>query len=411
MVRLCRCGTLVRHGLPSAFVVLDSLPLTPSGKVNRRGLPAPDDSRPELDTGFVAPRTPIEQQLSAIWSEVLGIDEIGIHDNFFALGGHSLLATRVNARISSALQVNLPLRTLFESPTIAELVLRFEAHQQRPRPEPTTDTFLSIVRPSTGCGTVICVGGHVTELAKSLSQSIGIIYLGSGSMEPVRFHQFGIEGVVERYVTELLKARLQGPLVIVGYSYSGLVAYALATRLRQLLQDQVVAVLLEPALPKIPRNPVRDLVLRIGGYVRKLCHHGPSVFYASVRFRLKKYVQKRQLAAVPEAHQDLWQVIAPQLYRNVAAFSPSPKLVDGVHLVAGAPWLSGQFGRFQTQLSESPCILNLGKVTHDEAVNKQECIASWTRLIREILGDRERPGVSMPDVTPGMHHVGEIRAL
>ena len=397
--------------LPAAFVRLDSLPLTPSGKVNRRGLPAPDDSRPELDTGFVAPRTPIEQQLSAIWSEVLGIDEIGIHDNFFALGGHSLLATRVNARISSALQVNLPLRTLFEAPTIAELVLRFEAHQQRPRPEPTTDTFLSIVRPSTGCGTVICVGGHVTELAKSLSQSIGIIYLGSGSMEPVRFHQFGIEGVVERYVTELLQARLQGPLVIVGYSYSGLVAYALATRLRQLLQDQVVAVLLEPALPKIPRNPVRDLVLRIGGYVRKLCHHGPSVFYASVRFRLKKYVQKRQLAAVPEAHQDLWQVIAPQLYRNVAAFSPSPTLVDGVHLVAGAPWLSGQFGRFQTQLSESPCILNLGEVTHDEAVNKQECIASWTRLIREILGDRERPGVSMPDVTPGMHHVGEIRAL
>ena len=103
-----------------------TIPLTPSGKVNRRGLPAPDDSRPELETHYVAPRTPIEQQLSAIWSEVLGIDAIGIHDNFFALGGHSLLATRVNARISSAFQVDLPLRKLFEAPTIAEFASEIE---------------------------------------------------------------------------------------------------------------------------------------------------------------------------------------------------------------------------------------------------------------------------------------------
>ncbi len=112
--------------VPSAFVSLDTLPLTSSGKVNRRGLPAPDDSRPDLETHYVAPRNPIEQKLASIWAEVLGIEAIGIHDNFFSLGGHSLLVTRVNARISSELQVDLPLRKLFKAPTIAELACEIE---------------------------------------------------------------------------------------------------------------------------------------------------------------------------------------------------------------------------------------------------------------------------------------------
>jgi len=112
--------------VPSAFVSLDTLPLTSSGKVNRRGLPAPDDSRPDLETHYVAPRNPIEQQLASIWADLLGIEAIGIHDNFFSLGGNSLLVTRVNARISSELQVDLPLRKLFEAPTIAELASEIE---------------------------------------------------------------------------------------------------------------------------------------------------------------------------------------------------------------------------------------------------------------------------------------------
>ncbi|MFN7731086.1 MAG: amino acid adenylation domain-containing protein, partial [Pirellula sp.] len=107
--------------LPSAFVELQSLPLTASGKLDRRALPAPDDSRPDLETGYAPPRNLIEQQLASIWCEVLGIQKVGIYDNFFALGGHSLLAVRLNSRIALALRVKMPLRNVFESPTIAEL--------------------------------------------------------------------------------------------------------------------------------------------------------------------------------------------------------------------------------------------------------------------------------------------------
>ena len=80
--------------VPAVFVRLEALPLTPSDKIDRRALPLPDDLRPQLETGYVAPRNPIEEQLASIWCKVLGVERVGIHDNFFDLGGHSLLAVR-----------------------------------------------------------------------------------------------------------------------------------------------------------------------------------------------------------------------------------------------------------------------------------------------------------------------------
>ncbi len=112
---------LPEYMVPSAFVVLDALPLTPNGKVDRRALPAPDQDRSDLATGYVPPRDAVEEQLAAIWFEVLGLERVGIHDNFFELGGHSLLATQVIARANSVLDVDLALRRLFETPTIAGL--------------------------------------------------------------------------------------------------------------------------------------------------------------------------------------------------------------------------------------------------------------------------------------------------
>jgi amino acid adenylation domain-containing protein len=119
-------GKLPDYMVPSAFMFLESLPLTPSGKVDRKALPTPDQSRPELEETYTAPHSPTEEILVKIWAEVLKIEKVGIHDNFFDLGGHSLLATQVIARIREALQAELPLRVLFESPTIAALALRIE---------------------------------------------------------------------------------------------------------------------------------------------------------------------------------------------------------------------------------------------------------------------------------------------
>ncbi|MFZ0922507.1 MAG: amino acid adenylation domain-containing protein, partial [Candidatus Acidiferrales bacterium] len=121
---------LPEHMVPAVFVLLDALPLLSNGKIDRRALPAPDRARPELDKAFVAPRTPTEELLAEIWAQLLDLERIGVHDNFFDLGGHSLLATQAVSRMREAFQVEIPLRRLFEVPTVAGLAESIEAARQ-----------------------------------------------------------------------------------------------------------------------------------------------------------------------------------------------------------------------------------------------------------------------------------------
>ncbi|HEY0607122.1 MAG TPA: non-ribosomal peptide synthetase, partial [Herpetosiphonaceae bacterium] len=111
-------GKLPDYMIPTAFLTLERLPLTVSGKVDRRALPVPDRQR-QLEDAFVAPRTATEQQVAALWLDVLKLDQVGLHDNFFELGGHSLLATQLIAQLRSTFQVDLPIRHLFAAPTVA----------------------------------------------------------------------------------------------------------------------------------------------------------------------------------------------------------------------------------------------------------------------------------------------------
>ena len=123
---------LPAYMVPSDFVFLDSLPLTPNGKLDRLALPAPDRSRAELEVAFAAPRSDIEKLLAEIWAEVLAIHRVGIHDNFFDLGGHSLAASRVISRVIQSFRLDLPVKELFDAPTIArmaEIVKQNQAHR------------------------------------------------------------------------------------------------------------------------------------------------------------------------------------------------------------------------------------------------------------------------------------------
>jgi acyl carrier protein len=121
-LRSALAARLPDYMLPAAFVAIANVPLTPNGKVDRKALPAPDaGAAPGAD--YVAPRDGVEERIAGIWQTLLSVPRVGIHDNFFALGGHSLLATRVTAALSAELGVEVPLRLLFEKPTVAELAL------------------------------------------------------------------------------------------------------------------------------------------------------------------------------------------------------------------------------------------------------------------------------------------------
>lgn len=121
--------TLPAHMIPSAFVNLNTFPLTTNGKINRRALPKPSLSDMQATVTYIAPKTPLEQQLADIWKKMLKLEQVGIHDNFFELGGHSLLAMQIISRIHEVIQVELPLPQMFEAPTIEQMALSITQQQ------------------------------------------------------------------------------------------------------------------------------------------------------------------------------------------------------------------------------------------------------------------------------------------
>ena len=138
---------LPEYMVPSAFVVLEALPLMPSGKVDRRALPAPGPERPALGGAYVMPRTLVEEVLADIWGEVLGVEEVGIHDNFFELGGHSLLVTQVVSHIRQSLGVELPMQTLFRAPTVGSLAAgMLEDPSERLKIEKTAELLIRVAQ-------------------------------------------------------------------------------------------------------------------------------------------------------------------------------------------------------------------------------------------------------------------------
>jgi amino acid adenylation domain-containing protein len=122
--------TLPEYMIPAAFVVLESLPLTAGGKVDRRALPAPDNVRPEIDASYAAPRNPVQEVLAGIWSELLGVERVGVDDDFFQLGGHSLLVAKLAARVRQVFTVELSMVEVFKTPTVAGLAEAVERAQR-----------------------------------------------------------------------------------------------------------------------------------------------------------------------------------------------------------------------------------------------------------------------------------------
>ena len=152
--------------LPSAYVCLDALPLMPNGKIERRALLALDQARPTLAEASVSPRTPLEEVVAGIWISVLKVEHVGMYDNFFDVGGHSLLAMQVIARLRDALHVEVPVRALFDTPTVAELTQHIEALRQA---EPAAPPLPIGPRPQQGMAPLSVVQAQVWVFDQILS--------------------------------------------------------------------------------------------------------------------------------------------------------------------------------------------------------------------------------------------------
>jgi acyl carrier protein len=167
--------------IPSAFLMLKSLPVTANGKVDRKALPAPTEFQHHVDESFQAPSTLVEKELARIWCEVLNLKQAGVHDNFFDSGGHSLLAIQFLFRIKDAFQVSLPVRALFEAPTISQMAERITEESQAPTTTVVTlwashaDTTCRLKRPLTLCqeelreGVLLCPARPTPSLNQPLT--------------------------------------------------------------------------------------------------------------------------------------------------------------------------------------------------------------------------------------------------
>jgi acyl carrier protein len=133
--------------VPSSFVMLDAMPLTPNGKVNRGALLAMERTRPELQMAFVAPRNAVETVLSGIWAEMLGLEQVGVQDDFFELGGHSMLASQLVSRLRETFEIEFPLRTFFRAPSVAGMAAAIlDNPQQQMRVEKMAELLISIAQ-------------------------------------------------------------------------------------------------------------------------------------------------------------------------------------------------------------------------------------------------------------------------
>jgi thioesterase domain-containing protein len=223
---------LPSYMIPAVFVTMDALPRNSNGKVNRHALAEPDTYRPDLEDSFIPPADSLEDKLAAIWRDVLGLDSVGVEDNFFDLGGHSLHAARVISALNRLSRQKLQLRALHESPTIRKLANRLR--QMEPLATPSS---LAALQPGGSRPPLFLVhgaGGGMLWGYSNLARHLG-------SDQPVYcFHSRGLDGLQEhssidemarQYVSDLRAFSPTGPYRLGGYCFGGEVAFEMAQQL------------------------------------------------------------------------------------------------------------------------------------------------------------------------------------
>nr|WP_234371060.1 amino acid adenylation domain-containing protein [Streptomyces sp. XY431] len=354
-LRAFAAESLPGYMVPAAVVLLDALPLTASGKVDRRALPAPDFA---LFAGGRAPRTPREELLCGLFAEVLGVERVSIDDGFFDLGGHSLLAMKLLGRIRAALadelgeRADLGMRALFGAPTPAGLARRLEAAADRGSDGPDGSDALDVLLP-------LRTGGGKAPLF-CVHPAAGISWVYSGLLRhldpdrPVLGLQArglrggspdSVTGIAADYVREIRAVRPQGPYHLLGWSFGAVVAQEMAVQLRAAGQEVGLLALLDglPAGPATEEPPASDDPVETLAELLASLGHDPADGRGQAELTALLGEAAALLPDVFEHHRKLMAEHVPGHYRGAAVFvgATADKPADWPYEAAWAPYVGG----------------------------------------------------------------------
>jgi amino acid adenylation domain-containing protein len=255
--------------VPATFVVMRSFPINANGKIDKRALPVPELRSQTMHVQYVAPRDAMERQLATTWSKLLGVERIGVHENFFDLGGHSLIGLQLLAQVEEHFGRTLALKSLFQAPTISAFAKLLQKEGGG-----TELTNLSAIQPEGNRIPFFCV--HGDEANYFIPR-----YLGNDQPFYGFFHQgedgsaikyTTVESIAKHFIEELLTVRPEGPYLIGGYSFGGLVAFEMAQQLTSAGHDVPLLVMFDSYAPeefvKVMKeeehlyDPIKKMVMR-----------------------------------------------------------------------------------------------------------------------------------------------------
>lgn len=239
---------LPKFMLPSFFVTLAELPLNPNGKVDKKVLPLPELRSTRMKAEHVAPRNAIEKTLSTIWGKALGVEDLGVHDNFFDLGGHSIMGIQMLTQVEQQLSRKLALNSLFQAPTVAlfaELIKKDE--------KPLDLLNLAPIQKEGNKLPLFCVHGDEANyfMSRDLGKDQpfwGFFHQGEDG-HPLRYTE--VEDIAAHFIREMKQVRPDGPYLLCGFSFGGLVAYEMAQQLNRNGDEVLMLALLDSYAPKL----------------------------------------------------------------------------------------------------------------------------------------------------------------
>ena len=249
-------GVLPDHMIPGDIVVLPAMPLNSSGKPDKKRLPAPPRSNLRMRTEHVAPRNEVEGVLASIWCKLLDMEQVSIHDNFFEIGGHSLLGIQMFAHVERQLGKRLPIKTLFQAPTIAKLAASLKSDIA---PE-FIGQNLSAIQPNGDRPPFFCVHGDEANIfiprhIGADQPFYGFFHQGEEG-QPIVFKT--VKGIAEHFIREMRQVRPHGPYYLGGYSFGGIVAFEMANQLTAAGETVPMVALFDTYSPELSVSMSKD---------------------------------------------------------------------------------------------------------------------------------------------------------